>query len=64
MLLDMYLYFGLPLRLAPRRAVSQGPQPHTAPSGRPASGAHTASGARGPERTAAPPLTLIEGGRG
>lgn len=62
MLLDMYLYFGLPLRPAPRRAASQGTQPHTSPSEHTASGEQTASVARVPKRTAAPQLTVIEEG--
>ncbi|QDE83566.1 hypothetical protein BHS07_19475 [Myxococcus xanthus] len=61
MLLDMYLYFGLPLRPAPRRAASQASQPRTSSTERAAMGGQTVSGARVPERKAAPQLTLIEG---
>ncbi|WP_163786498.1 hypothetical protein [Myxococcus vastator] len=62
MLLDMYLYFGLSLRPAPRRAVSQASEPRTSSAERTASGAQAASGGRVPERKAAPQLTVIEGG--
>ncbi|CAM4448100.1 hypothetical protein [Myxococcus xanthus] len=62
MLLDMYLYFGLPLRPAPRRAASQASQPRTSSSERTATGGQSVSGARAPERKAAPQLTVIEGG--
>ncbi|NOK03360.1 hypothetical protein HNV27_17435 [Myxococcus xanthus] len=61
MLLDMYLYFGLPLRPAPRRAASQASQPRMSSTERTATGGQTVSGARVPERKAAPQLTVIEG---
>lgn len=61
MLLDMYLYFGLPLRPAPRRAASQASQPRTSSTERTATGGQTVSEARVPERKAAPQLTVIEG---
>ncbi|WIG97366.1 hypothetical protein [Myxococcus sp. SDU36] len=62
MLLDMYLYFGLPLRPAPRRAVSQASGPRTSSTERTAPGEQATSGARVSERKAAPQLTVIEGG--
>ncbi|NVI99194.1 hypothetical protein HV824_13835 [Myxococcus sp. AM009] len=61
MLLDMYLYFGLPLRPAPRRAASQASQPLTSSAERAASGVKAAAEARAPEREA-PRLTVIDGG--
>lgn len=64
MLLDMYLYFGLPLRPSPRRAsVSQASNSRSEPAERTVSGPRAASEVRAHEPTAAPRLTVIDGGR-
>ncbi|AEI67337.1 hypothetical protein [Corallococcus macrosporus] len=64
MLLDMYLYFGLPLRPAPRRAsVSQASNPRSASVERAGAGQRAASEPRAQEPKAGALLTVIEGGR-
>ncbi|MFP2958078.1 hypothetical protein ACLEPN_09645 [Myxococcus sp. 1LA] len=64
MLLDMYLYFGLPLRPAPRRAVaSQAASSRAVSAERTGAGQRVPSAPHDPEPKAGPRLTVIEGGQ-
>ncbi len=63
MLLDMYLYYGLPLRPAPRRTSSAASSARAPSADRAAPGERPAAGTGGPERASAPRLRIIEGGQ-